>query len=741
VPYLNTTSTNPFDDFDMVDRPIRPLWTIDDMGDEEKLLNWCKETIEFCMTFYRTYFQVQLDNLLIFKGVQWLNQDRYSNRFLDRQGVVTRRSPRIVLNYIADAVEHWKSKLTRYRPAVGIYPATPKQEDADKARIAADVNDYIWYLNHIDLLNAQMVELAKVCGEAYRFIRFDPHKGPIHPDQVQLSQYDKRVPIIDSAGNQVMSQLGTPLFIEQAVHIGEIDHEVYPGYHVFEEPCRRRRDINWDILWDCHHMDAIKALYPDKAEKIIADEGFEVFTNYRLDLGKMKDQVVVYELHHRGNEFLDKGFYIKFTKNAILEVSPELRTPNHQLPYIYLSDVDVADQIRGMSFIQQVFPIQHQINACSSLIYKALVLFAHPKYLLPEGAAEIQQLINESTVVQFSGGVPPSLMNSIPVPPDLFKWIEKLEQIFDRLSGIYTMSHGEAPSGVRAAKALRALEEQEDKRSYYMATKFNNTCLIEDAKLSLGTASLFYDDSDGRLAKILGKDNEFKIVEFKVADLMGPFDIRIESTTALSQSPSARIDDIVELSQLQLGPDSLFTKGQIIDFLDLAASDQFKDTATRAYRCAQSENQDINRGADVAPPTEDEDLIVHWKTHIQHLQSREYKEIVTDQVKALFKKHIYITEYLMYEKGYGITSPLGQVLSVPNMGFQMLLATLPVWPVYFKLPVPGQMAAPLQGGMPNSAGMPSMGVPPNGLQASPISAGSPLGVPPMASPPSTNPRA
>jgi hypothetical protein len=68
-----------------------------------------------------------------------------------------------------------------------------------------------------------------------------------------------------------------------------------------------------------------------------------------------------------------------------------------------MADIDMPDEIKGMSFFQQLFPLQHQINACASLIYKSLVLFAHPKWVMMDGTCDINQLLNESTVVSYSG--------------------------------------------------------------------------------------------------------------------------------------------------------------------------------------------------------------------------------------------------------------------------------------------------------------------------------------------------
>jgi hypothetical protein len=282
------------------------------------------------------------------------------------------------------------------------------------------------------------------------------------------------------------------------------------------------------------------------------------------------------------------------------------------------------------------------------------------------------------------------------IAPELFTYLGKLEETAEKLSGVFTMSRGQAPSGVRAAKALRVLEEQEDKRAYVTAITYNNVALCDNAKLTLALAGQMYDNADGRLLQIVGKDNEFKIQSFESANLSKPYHFRIENTTALSQSPAARIDEISEIMQIRFDPQAPISREQFVQLLDLTASDQFKDIITRATKCAESENDDFLAGRPVAPPTETEDLICHWKVHAQAFQSREYKELVKPEFKQAAEQHFYVTEYLMFEKANGIPGSMGQPLRMGNPAFQQrLMIECPDFPMLLQQPIPPPMPAPL----------------------------------------------
>lgn len=494
LPTSGSYNVSPFDMLEYLEHPLTPLFTVEGLEDpddqKETLLRWCKNAVDTCETYYRDYFQVQMDNLLLYKGVQWLNQDRYSNRFLDRQGFVTRRSPRVVINHLYDFVEQWVSRLTRFRPAVAIFPTNTEYQDEEDARTAKSVLDHIWYNNNVEWYLQEFARQAKIYGESFLSITWDPKKGDLHPDYVAIQKRmkergisPKRQPVMGNSG-LVKTEAGDILQTQTAVRVGDVSYQIDAPWHWFEQPCNNRDDIDWAIKWKSIDVDVLRAKYPEKADKIKPNSSADVFSSYRLDVGKMRNEVVVYYLWHRHTELLEQGRYICFTKDVILE-NTILPYSHGKQPYVKFTDIDVPDQIRGMSFFQQLYPLQHQINACASLIYKALVLFSHPKIVMPDGACEVQQLLNDSTVVSYQGGVPPSLMSQSVVSTELFNYLNKLEASAEKLSGIFTMSRGQAPQGVRAAKALRVLEEQEDKRAYILNTKFNMWGLVENAKITL----------------------------------------------------------------------------------------------------------------------------------------------------------------------------------------------------------------------------------------------------------------
>lgn len=716
-------SPSPWENMEETEAQLMPLYAVSDIDDEKKVLDWANQAAKFCENFYRGNMQMEVDNTLLYEGIHWSNQDS-SRQYRDRSGKPTRRSPRVVINHIADFVDQWVSRLTRYRPAVRVFPTNSEYEDECDAKMAQNVLDHIWYTNKIDSVTRKAAFHAKVTGNAYVWCLWNPTKGDLDRAFVeQMKANGGTIPRQQVFGSDgpVLNSKGEPLYVQKEERIGDVQYIADPPWMTWHEPVFGDREPNWAIKWSLVDVDGLRIKYPEHAKKLVSDQGMQVFEEqYGLHLRKLKNQILQFELYHRHHEYLGKGRYLKWTGDCLLE-NKELPYSHGQIPLLHFPDVDRIDAQRGMGFFQRLFPLQHQINAVASLIYKGLVLYTHPKIMMPDGACNIEQLVDESTVVTFQGMIAPQLMTYNPVAQQLFQYLDKLEETAEKLSGIFTMSRGQAPSGVRAAKALRVLEDQEDKRSYITITKYNEELVVNNAKLTLAVAGEYYRDDDGRLARVLGKNNEYHIEKFKSANLGKAYDIRIEQTTALSRSPSARFDEVNEMMQVRFDAMAPLSREQYFAQMDFGNVEEMKDTITRAYNCAKSENEDLlsEKFAEVAEPSQGEDLVTHWKTHRDAVQSRSYKSKMPPEQKQAMEGHIIATEYLMFKKAFGTTDMMGMTVIQGNPTFaQKLQVECPDWPLFFNLPAPevmGPSMTPTSNAQPPPGGgeMPP-GAPPEG---------------------------
>lgn len=730
---VRRVASDPFESVQYGDEERKPFWSID-YEDNKKVEEWLDNEIDFRKNYYGPYFRVQRDNVLIYKGIQWLSQDRYSSRFTDRNGVVTRKSPKVVINDIQDYIMQCASRLTRYKPAIAWYPGSNDYTAEQSADVAKKVQDSIWYEQKADSKFQDLALHLKIFGEAYRYSTWNPDKGPYTPEykkQLLASpEGNPRIPLVDPETKEpVVDKDGNVIYIDRPVRIGDNEIRVIPPWHWLDSPAESRDKIQDTILWEAYPIEELLARYPEKAKEIneSRSNSDSWFDEYYISGKLPSNYIVVFELWVKGSPFLEKGRLVRYIKGCVLENVPHPFS-HKGLPYTYCQDYHVPGEIRGMSFIQQIYPIAHQRNIIASLILKSIILYAHPKILMPTGAVEIQQLINDSTLMTYSSDVPPSMMQMPQMTEQPIRWFELLGQIEDRLSGVFTMSRGEAPSGVRAAKALKLLEEQEEKRSYITITRWNNEMYVESAKMDVGVLADMMTDDDGRMAKILNKDHELLLESFKKADLNQPYEVVAVITTALSQSPSARIDDVIEIANIRLPQDGIFDKQDVIAALQLGKDDKMVDIATTALKTAEGLIDDLFAGKEIPEPTPDWDLVQHWKAARRRAQTRKFIEVLPPEIKLEFISHVKAIEYLMFIKAFGLKDDKGILITAPNLMLQQQMSQLDGYPMYFSLPseiILNALQQPPMGGM--VAPMPSgSGLPPQepvasaGPQANPL---------------------
>ena len=188
--------------------------------------------------------------------------------------------------------------------------------------------------------------------------------------------------------------------------------------------------------------------------------------------------------------------------------------------------------------------------------------------------------------------------------------------------------------------------------------------------MTISVCGDYYQPDDGRMLRIVGKNNKYAIKHFDSSNLNKSYDVRLELGKALPESKAGRIQRIIEI--MQMNPE-LLPKERWIDLLELGHTDKMNSLITVAIRAAESENEDIMAGKPVGDPEEYEDHITHWKVHTKFIQDRTFKEEAPPERRQEMMSHIAIHEFLMTEK------------SKANPAFEAKLAELPVDFLFFQM--------------------------------------------------------
>lgn len=637
---LDETSINP-------ETKVKPYFKVHKKSDKEKL-DWLNAVLSALIEQSGPRTENQRSNMMDYRGVSIKKWERTNSR--ERNEKRFSKIQKFVVNHLHDLTETKVSQLARLKPNVEILPNNDEWSDRASAEVVQSVIKHLWYINNIDALATKMQRRARIYGEAFTFVVWDESKGDLSPQYVAAR--DAGLDVSEDKYQSIKT-------------LGDIAYE---------------QELPWRVLLqrqDCYDKceyvfrtslvptDELHEKYPKLKEKIKAEDDLRVYDNDALLDRKLENHTVVIKMYHKNTPYVEGGAEYLFTKDVILEQS-KLRYSHGQLPLIRLTDLDVPDKMHGISKYEMIAPIQRMYNNISTLIAKNIYLTAHAKFVFPRGSVKLSQLGNDNTMVQYQGSIPPQLLQVTPNSQEVYAFRDKLVQDMQTIYGSHGISRGEVPKGITASSALQFLNELENERSSTDIAKHGD--LIKDmAKMTVAVVGDYYKPDDGRMIRIVGEGNKYKIRHFDTAHLHKSYDIRVDNSTGLPETKSAKMQRI--LDTMQRHPQMLSNE-RWSELLDLGSTAKLTTLLTEAIKAADSETEDIMAGREVMMPEEWEDHIKHWESHSKAMQSRQYKEEASPQVRAKMKDHVYWTEEAMLKKMRN------------NPEFEAKLATLLLFPLF-----------------------------------------------------------
>ena len=642
------------------DRPnkvnIKPFHTVKDK-DDKALLEWLKKVIETLEKQAVSRNAKYRKNLEAYRGTSQ-SIKRSDIRRSERQ--IVNRVSKFVINHLYDMTETRVSQMTRIKPIVDVLPTNDEFEDKSSAKAVKYLINHLWYINDMDSILQKLQRHARIFGETYCFIEWAPEKGDLHPLYVKARDNNLDLDLLDNEGNPI-----SKIDKDKPITIGDIKYDIEVPWRVFLQRQKNFEDVEYCFRVKVKSTEDVKKEYPDKKDKLKSDTNVKAFSSDDLTEHLLEEETVIYEFFHKKTKHCPKGYHCKFTKDVILE-SDILPYSHGELPFERLTDMDIPEQLNGVSAYEMIRPIQNMHDNLSTLLSKNIYLMGHAKWVMPRGACKIESLGNDNTIVQYQGPTPPVMLQTQPNPPEAYSFRNSLRDEMGQIYGVQGVSRGTPPQGITAGVALQFLNEQEQERATTDVAK-HNTLIQNIAKKTIAVAGDYYQVDDGRMLRIVGKDNKYSIRHFDAANLSKNYDVRMQVGSALPESKAGKIQRIVEIMQMK--PD-LLSNERWVDLLELGNTDKMNTLITAAVKAAESENEDMMAGKPVMDPQDYEDHIVHWKTHVKAIQSRTFKEECPPHYREKVLEHIALHEFVMVEKAQA------------NPAFEAKLAELPLFPIF-----------------------------------------------------------
>ena len=647
-------------------KPQKPFWTID-LKDDEIVRRWIVETWDQLKHEDEGRFQIIQANIAAYRGIHYKMQDVRTRENNMSNYTPILRQPRVVVNHMLDLIEQNVSRITKYRPAVNLEPASDDYSDVQTAKIGDELVDRQWYMADIDMHFQTLQRHTRIIGEHFLWPRWCEDKGDLDPDykEVRKKSKDGRVPVIGVDGAQVMGEDGKPLYVESEIREGEIEYKHIFSWDVQFQRKRRYEESEFAIIRDIEDLEDVKADYPKKADKISGGDVKTMVWDVDTFVEKTSDQAIeVFTFVHKNTKRLNNGFYAKVCRGVLLESGPLPDEFFGDFPWTRLTDIDYPGVLRGYALIEQGRQLQGLYNNLTSLMVKHLFACAHPKWMVPKNCCSYESLGNDTAIVSYQGPVPPRLENVNPVAPGVWNERDKTKEDLQQVMAVAGVSRGQPPPGVRAGIAIQYLDEKDNERQNTAVAK-HNSIIRELAIKTNRVMSVKYRDPEGktdkvRLAKILGKEWEYALKDFDVTRLADIDDARVQTTSALPQQRAARTQWILDMRREFPG---ILTDEQVVDLLGLGQVEKFKNQSTVAIRAADFENDVALRTGKVQPPDAYENHIQHYRQHLKLLADPNFKYALPEARRVAMEDHVKQTELLMFQAAARNPQYMAQIMA------------------------------------------------------------------------------
>lgn len=609
---------------------------------KEGTLNWLNQNFE--STYNRSFSRLQTyrNNLNLFKGIHW---KAFNSTNRDTTHTSSDNKPKMVQNFVAEMTETKVAQMMAIESNISLIPNNDEQSDINNAVACKKL-----LLARGEELNMKMVqadaEMVKfLYGHVFLHIWWNEDIGPYHPS------FEKVMKIAEISGDvaKVKKKIEKTLK-KDSIHIGDVCVDILEPDMVFpEQDVAKWEDVNHcDIIWKYKNIEEVEYDYPHAKGKLTSakDHAWDYDSN---EMYQPENKVMLRIFYHKKTKYLPDGARIIYCNDVILEDGP-LPYNHGQIPLVADKDIDVRKELWGRSFISRIEQKQRYYNNIESCNAQSIMMMGRPKIVAPEKSLKIKQIGNNISLVEFKGVIPPKWEVHNTIATDSLNIQDRTEKKIAQDSQIYDVTRGEVPKGVTATSAMRLIDEQESQRIRRPVASRKHRILCT-YKMMMQVMAQYYQSDDGRMIKILGKNNEYLIKSVKDADFARVYDIRFENSPDLPDNKSGKISTIIDMN-IATQTDPVFKRREIVQMLDLGLDETFKDRASVALNTARTNMEMIieGRGAEVPQPRVFDDLLTEYDYFSMAIQEFSFKKKLDDATVKIVIDRLTVIETMMYDR-------------------------------------------------------------------------------------------
>ncbi len=574
-----------------------------------------KEGLEEQKAFHPIWYR----NVAMYLGHQWLDWNTSSNWLQESASPSWR--VKMTENIILPLVRAALATELDSNPRFYGMPSTAEPASKGAAKIVSKILEGKYYEEDFHNKFKRLRLWARMTGSSYMFALWDPRADKVWMDDELDAQGQ---PVIDPA-------TGQPKQKEYAT--GDVDYSVCNSFEVImqrgapEDFAKHRRimkttimdvqDIkdNWDKDVNPETMTP-DVMYQARIMSLVDASGR---TRTQTAEGTiLKNAAIVKHYFELPSREFPNGREWVYSNGVMLVPKSDLDyfyCGRRALPVGKTDDIEAPGRCQGDSGINHIAPVQVQVNKNSSTIIENGNLMNRPKVLAPVGSLEDEVFTDQpAEVVEYvpgPNGQKPEPYKPAEMPAYYLENLPRLKATAQDIYGVHDVSMGKLPRRATSGRAIDSLQNADDS-PMSLAMKSCGSALSKVMSVSIDQMQRKYDEK--RIVRMVGKNHEVDVIEFKGDDLKGCDFVRVVFGPHMTRGQ--KIDMGLQLAELKL-----ISPKQLFEIMDLGTLDPILEQDTFQKNYIQHENMDLSKGVVVQVGPLD-DVEMHIKEHLDFFQGQ-----------------------------------------------------------------------------------------------------------------------
>jgi hypothetical protein len=443
---------------------------------------------------------------------------------LDNDDIGQTEQTELAINYCWKFLRFIHSQMSANPPSVIARPTSTDPEDHQKADAADRIVRFAYAQQDMQEMFDHLNLKALTYGTGYIRTYWDDSQG-------EALDYD------DKTQNITMT--------------GEICQYAPSTWDIWLDPVAKRwKDVRFFYERVELPVDEAYFRWPEYKEQL--DRFIRVKPRVESEIQDWREQDEVVEVYY----YVEKALPINGMAGRMaccLEDGTVLGKPTHnlnpdeKLGLAIETDIDLPDEVYGVSFLQYVYKLQELLNRLDTSFVDNIAAHNVVRMVLPQGSEIEDESLSNSAwdYVKITGGSGsgPYYVPAASLMPDAHKLRENLISGIQELAGVNDSMQGVQKREMSGFSMQTAIDAGNTVRRRL----FNKyTLAVRDVfRDYLANARKHW--TDPRTILVLGKENAFEAADFKGADIDGGYDITCEYGAALSLDPARRREEIMQL--------------------------------------------------------------------------------------------------------------------------------------------------------------------------------------------------